>query len=167
MFAKLACCMNYIALDDFRKAWVFKHQDLPISESDLAAIKPMTKERAAVLWSTMISRDQDHPDFFNPSEWVGKEDSWSENVDWEQPWEQGEGSLPESITTHLGWEANTTVYFCMSRDQVIETNFAVFQRCWQNFMFLCDGSLLVGKKRTAVVQFMENGEARLGEKPKG
>ena len=55
----------------------------------------------------------------------------------------------------------------MSRDQVIETNFAVFERCWQNFMFLCDGSLLVGKKRTAVVQFMENGEARLGEKPKG
>jgi hypothetical protein len=32
-------------------------------------------------------------------------------------------------------------------------------------MFLADGSLLIGKKRNTVVQFLESGIAKLGEKP--
>ena len=64
--------MNYIALDDYKKAWVFKHKDLPIEESDLALIKPMSAARAAVLWSTMVSNEKDHPDFFDKTDWVGK-----------------------------------------------------------------------------------------------
>ena len=67
--------------------------------------------------------------------------------------------------TFLDWEANTTVYFCMARDNIIETTFDVFKRNWQNFMFLADGSLLIGKKRNTVVQFLESGKAKLGEKP--
>ena len=78
--------------------------------------------------------------------------------------EAGDEQLPEEILNHLAWEANTTVYFCMARDNIIETSFAVFKRCWQNFMFLADGSLLLGKKRDAVVQFLETGNAKLGKK---
>ncbi|MCF2858967.1 DUF2947 domain-containing protein [Pseudoalteromonas sp. SMS1] len=159
--------MNYIALSDFKKAWVFRHQDLPIAESDLDQIKPMTAQRAAVLWSTMVSREQDHPDFFTPNDWVGKEENWEEVVDWEQTWEEGAEQLPEPISQYLNWEDNTTVYFCLSREHVIETQFGVFKRCWQNFMFLVDGSLLLGKKRDAAVQFLESGEAKLGQRPKG
>jgi hypothetical protein len=40
----------------------------------------------------------------------------------------------------------------------------VFQRCWKNFLFLDDGTLLIGKKREQVVQFMSNGSFRLGTK---
>ncbi len=35
--------MNYIALDEFKKAWVFRHKDLPIEEQDLAQIKLMSR----------------------------------------------------------------------------------------------------------------------------
>lgn len=56
--------MNYISLDDYKKAWVFRHKDIPVSDIDAANIKPMTSERAAVLWTTMVSREHDHPDFF-------------------------------------------------------------------------------------------------------
>ncbi|WP_105169255.1 DUF2947 domain-containing protein [Pseudoalteromonas sp. T1lg23B] len=159
--------MNYISIDEFKKAWVFKHQDLPIDEADLNAIKPMSRERAAVLWSTMVSREKDHPDFFTKSEWPGNDETWTEQVSWEQPWEDGEQTLPQQICAFLNWEDNTTVYFCLSRDQIIETRFEVFKRCWQNFMFLADGSLLLGKKRDAVVQFLENGNAKLGLRAKG
>ena len=157
--------MNYISLDDYKKAWVFRHQDAPVSEQDLALIKPMSHERAAVLWSTMVSREHDHPDFFDKTDWCGKEDTFTETVRWEDAWEEGEALPPEEILAHLDWQANTTVYFCMARDNIIETSFDVFKRNWQNFMFLADGSLLLGKKRDAVVQFLETGDAKLGNKP--
>ena len=156
--------MNYISLDEYKKAWVFRHKDMPISADDAQQIKPMTSERAAVLWSTMVSREHDHPDFFDKTDWCGKEESFIETLNWESAWEAGEEQLPEAILAHLDWEANTTVYFCMARDNIIETSFAVFKRCWQNFMFLADGSLLMGKKRDAVVQFLESGNAKLGKK---
>ena len=134
------------------KKRVFRHKDLPIIAADAQQIKPMSSERAAVLWSTMVSREHDHPDFFDKTDWCGKEDSFTETINWENAWEAGEEQLPEAILAHLDWEANTTVYFCMARDNII-ASFAVFKRCWQNFMFLADGSLLMGKKRDAVVQF--------------
>ncbi|MFY8328626.1 DUF2947 domain-containing protein [Pseudoalteromonas sp. ZZD1] len=157
--------MNYIPLDDYKKAWVFRHQDAPVSEQDLALIKPMSHERAAVLWSTMVSREHDHPDFFDKTDWCGKDENFTQTVHWEAAWEEGAEQPPEEILAHLDWQANTTVYFCMARDNIIETSFAVFKRNWQNFMFLADGSLLLGKKRDAVVQFLESGDAKLGNKP--
>jgi hypothetical protein len=157
--------MNYISLNDYKKAWVFRHQDAPVSEQDLALIKPMSHDRAAVLWSTMVSKEHDHPDFFDKTDWCGKEESFTETVRWEDAWEEGEALPPEAILVHLDWQANTTVYFCIARDNIIETSFDVFKRNWQNFMFLADGSLLLGKKRDAVAQFLENGDAKLGNKP--
>lgn len=157
--------MNYIPLDDYKKAWVFRHQDAPVSEQDLALIKPMSSERAAVLWSTMVSREHDHPDFFDKTDWCGKEQSFTQTVHWEAAWEEGAEQPPQEILDHLDWQANTTVYFCMARDNIIETSFDVFKRNWQNFMFLADGSLLLGKKRDAVIQFLETGDAKLGTKP--
>jgi hypothetical protein len=159
--------MNYISLDEYKKAWVFRHKEMPISHDDIKRIKPMTTERAAVLWSTMVSRIHDHPDFFDTTDWCGLEENFSDDVNWQDAWESAENSLPDEIVEHLGWEANTTVYFCMARDNIIETTFDVFKRHWHNFMFLADGSLLIGKKRTTVVQFLETGNAKLGEKPKG
>ena len=157
--------MNYILLDDYKKAWVFRHKDIPVSDEDAARIKPMSEERAAVLWATMVSREHDHPDFFDKTDWCGKEESFSEEVNWEDAWENSDEHLPQSILEHLDWQANTTVYFCMARNNIIETTFDVFKRNWQNFMFLADGSLLIGKKRNTVVQFLESGKAKLGEKP--
>ena len=60
--------MNYISLDEYKKAWVFRHKDMPISSEDAAQIKPMSAERAAVLWTTMVSREHDHPDFFDKTD---------------------------------------------------------------------------------------------------
>ncbi|WP_352297857.1 DUF2947 domain-containing protein [Pseudoalteromonas sp. 20-MNA-CIBAN-0454] len=157
--------MNYITLDDYKKAWVFRHKDMLVSADDAANIKPMSLERAAVLWTTMVSREFDHPDFFDKTDWCGQDESYSQEVNWESAWENGDEQLPEAILAHLDWQANTTVYFCMARDNIIETTFDVFKRNWQNFMFLADGSLLIGKKRNTVVQFLESGMAKLGEKP--
>ena len=157
--------MNYISLDEYTKAWVFRHQELLIPADSLALIKPMTPTRSAVLWSTFISRDKDHPDFFTDSDWVNQTDYFSqEDVFWEQAFE-AEQPIPEDILAHLDWQDNTTVYFCLSRDDVIETRFDVFKKHWQNFMFLADGSFLVGKKRKQVVQFLATGFARLGTQP--
>ena len=157
--------MNYIPLEQYKQAWVFRHKDLPITPEDLALIKPMTEARAANVWCTFISNENDHPDFFTDKDWPGQKGSWSQSVDWEKAWENEDIHLPAELLAHLDWDNNTVVYFCLSRGNVIETRWDVFKRCWQNFLFMSDGVILLGKKRQQVAQFMATGQVKLGQKP--
>lgn len=156
--------MSYIPLDELKNAWVFKHKNLPINEKDKAKIKPMTAARAQVLWDNFISKQVDHPDFFKKGDWPFNPATWQETAAWEQRWDSDNAELPELISNHLVWDANTVIYFCSARNQVIETTWAVFQRCWKNFLFMDDGPLLIGKKRKEVVQFLSNGNFKIGIK---
>jgi len=156
--------MNYIPLDDLKNAWVFRHKSLPINDKDKAKIKPMVTTRAQVVWDTFISRQVDHPDFFKKGDWPFEQSTWLENTKWEKQWDSDETLLPEEILKHVSWDNNTVVYFCSSRNNVIETTWAVFQRCWKNFLFMDDGPLLIGKKRKEVVQFLSNGQCKIGVK---
>lgn len=158
--------MNYLPLDNLKNAWIFKHKSLPISESDLLKIKPMITERANVLWDTFISRQADHPDFFKKGDWPFDKSNWSEQGKWEGLWDSNEMALPELIERHLDWDQNTVVYYCTARNNVIETSWGVFNRCWKNFLFMDDGPILLGKKRQQVVQFSSNGLFKIGLKPK-
>lgn len=158
--------MSYTPLEELKNAWIFKHKSLPIQEKDLLKIKPMAKERANVLWDTFISRQVDHPDFFKKGDWPFDKSNWSEQGKWEGVWDSNEDKLPELMSEHIVWDNNTIVYYCSNRDNVIETNWGVFNRCWKNFLFMDDGPILIGKKRQQVVQFNSNGYFKIGEKPK-
>lgn len=157
--------MSYTPLEKLKNAWIFKHKSLPITETDLTKIKPMAKERANVLWDTFISRQVDHPDFFKKGDWPFDQKSWQDQGKWEGIWDSNEETLPELITTHISWDNNTVVYYCSSRDNVIETTWAIFKRCWKNFLFMDDGCILIGKKRKESVQFYSNGSFKVGNKP--
>ncbi|NQZ79508.1 MAG: DUF2947 domain-containing protein [Colwellia sp.] len=157
--------MSYTSLDQLKNAWIFKHKSLPIKESDVTKIKPMSVSRANILWDTFISKQVDHPDFFKSGDWAFNTDTWQDNGQWEPRWDSEDEALPELMIEHLHWDNNTVVYFCSSRSNIIETTWAVFQRCWKNFLFMDDGTLLIGKKRKEVVQFMSNGSFKIGSKP--
>lgn len=156
--------MSYIPLESLKNAWIFKHKSLPISEKDIIKIKPMSTDRAHTIWDTFISKQVDHPDFFKKGDWAFNQESWKASDKWESIWDSEEVTMPELITQHLSWDNNTVVYFCSTRNQIIETTWAVFQRCWKNFLFMDDGSLLIGKKRKEVVQFLSNGTFKVGDK---
>jgi len=156
--------MSYTPLDQLKNAWIFKHKSLPIKDSDIAKIKPMSPSRANTLWDTFVSKQVDHPDFFKNGDWAFNQDSWHDTGQWESRWDSEEITLPTLINDHLSWDNNTVVYFCSSRNHIIETTWAVFQRCWKNFLFMDDGTLLIGKKRKEVVQFMSNGSFKTGSK---
>jgi len=157
--------MNYISIDELKNAWIFKHNSLPISDSDSAKIKPMASIRAKVLWDGAISKQVDHPDFFKKGDWPENAASWTDNGKWESIWDSEETLLPEMILSHLNWDNNTVVYYCSARNNVIETTWAVFQRCWKNFLFMDDGAILIGKKRNEAVQFLSTGTFKIGQKP--
>lgn len=157
--------MNYIAIEELKHAWVFRRKDLPITANDLANIKPMAKARSNTLWSAAISKSIDHPDFFTENDWVEQKSTWLEKGRWEDIWDSEDPLMPEAILKHLSWQGNTVVYFCLSRNMVIETTWSVFQRTWKNFVMMDDGPFLVAKKRTEVVQFMSDGNFRVGNKP--
>ena len=157
--------MSHIPLEQLKNAWIFKHKSLPISDVDLTKIKPMATDRANVLWDTFISRQADHPDFFKKGDWPFDQSSWQDQGKWEGIWDSNEENLPELIATTIAWDNNTVVYYSSNRDNVIETTWAVFKRCWKNFLFMDDGCLLIGKKRKEIVQFNSNGSFKVGNKP--
>lgn len=156
--------MNYLTIADLKNAWIFKHKSLPISESDKSKIKPMTEARAKVLWDTLISKTKDHPDFFDKNDWPQQAKTWVNQGHWEDIWDSEQAELPNEILQHLNWQDNTTVYYCSNRKNVIETTWSVFKRCWKNFLFMDDGVILVGKKRTETVQFLPTGYFKIGNK---
>ncbi len=157
--------MSYIDLDTYSKRWIFKHKDLPVTGEDLAAIKPMTAERSRQLWQSQISTHSSDHSFFQKDDWAGNSKSWLETGNWQSAWDSQSNDLPELIQQHFDWEANTTVYICYDSENVIETRWAVFCRAWKNFLFLDDGTLLIGRKRKQVVQFFDTGELRIGLRP--
>lgn len=164
--SKVGHYMNYFPLEQHKKAWIFRRQDLPINDNDKQAIKPMTEPRAQELWKQMVSRQVDHPDFFRSGDWAFNVETWQEQGNWEEVWDSEQTALPELLLDTLQWEDNTVVYYCNDQYSVIETTWGTFKRCWKNFLFMDDGALLLGKRRTEVVQFLANGSFRAGTKPK-
>lgn len=157
--------MSYIPLDEYSKRWIFRHKDLPVSEQDLQAIKPMTASRSLQLWQAQVSAQSLDHSFFQKDDWAGNSKSWLEEGPWQDAWDSNDNALPELMQQHFDWEDNTTVYVCYDSDHVIETNWGVFCRAWKNFLFLDDGTLLIGRKRKQVAQFFDNGQMRIGQKP--
>jgi len=156
--------MNYTPLTELKNAWIFRHKSLPITEKDSAAIKPMVPLRAQTLWDTFISKQVDHPDFFKKGDWPNNDENWQDSGKWEGIWDSKEPALPPLIVEHLKWDQNTVIYYCSARNNVIETTWAVFQRCWKNFLFIDDGVILIGKKRQEAVQFLSNGQFKIGKR---
>ncbi|CAH0992682.1 hypothetical protein SIN8267_02815 [Sinobacterium norvegicum] len=156
--------MNYIPFDEYKKAWVFRHRDLPVSAEDLAAIKPMTPQRSSEVWGLNISELSTEPDHFTNGDWAAAKKTWKVNDRWQEAWDSEESTLPEAVLENIDWDDNTVVYFCYDSDNVIETTWAVFQRCWKNFLFFDDGPLLIGRKRLQVAQFFQNGNVQVGER---
>lgn len=156
--------MNYIPLNELKNAWIFRHKSLPITEKDLTFIKPMTPARAQVLWDTFISKQVDHPDFFKKGDWPNNNENWQVHGKWEGIWDSKDPALPAIILEHIQWDPNTVVYYCSARNNVIETTWAIFQRCWKNFLFVDDGVILIGKKRQEAVQFLSNGQFKIGKR---
>lgn len=157
--------MKYLPLEDCPKAWVFRHKDMPVPPQDLALIKPLAPLRAADLWRSLISKQANHPDHFDKSDWPAQEKTWLERGTWQQAWESDDPALPALVVEHFPWDDNTVVFFCYDSEQVLETTWEVFKRHWKNFLFYDDGPLLVGRKRRQVAQFFNSGEMAVGNKP--
>ena len=156
--------MNYIPLEQCKYAWIFRHKSLPLDEKSLCLIKPMSEQRAMVLWDGFISNSADHPDFFKQGDWAYNKSTWLDNGKWEGIWDSSDSALPSIITESLNWDPNTVVYYCINRKLVIETTWRNFQTSWKNFLFVDDGTILMGKKRQEVVQFFSNGQFKVGKK---
>lgn len=153
---------KYQPLEAWKKAWVFRHQDLPVSEEDLTQIKPLTEQAATDIWRAHISESANHYSDFDPKDWPNKNSTWQETGQWQDHWDSDQGQLPELLESFLNWDDETLIWFCYDSEQVIESRYSVFKRCWKNFLFFDDGPILIGKKRKQAVQFHQDGNFQLG-----
>ncbi|WP_417225535.1 DUF2947 domain-containing protein [Amphritea sp.] len=156
--------MSYLPVEQYKRAWIFRHKDLPISDEDLAQIKPLTEARAEQVWTQQISTQCNHPSLFGADDWANKSHTWLETDHWQQRWESDNEALPELLAEHLQWDDGTVVWFCYSSEHVIETTWEIYRRHWKNFLFFDDGPLLIGRKRKQVVQFHQTGNYRIGNR---
>ncbi len=156
--------MSYLPIEQYKKAWIFRHKDLPVSDEDLLQIKPLTEARAEQVWSQQISKHCNHPGLFGADDWVNKNQTWLETDNWQQIWESDDNALPARLAEFLQWDDQTVVWFCYNSEHVIETRWDVFCRHWKNFLFFDDGPLLIGRKRKQVAQFHQTGNYRIGNR---
>lgn len=159
--------MNYTPLQDFKLGWIFRHRELPVPESILADIKPLSVSSANQFWRTAVSRQATHANHFLADDWPAHKGVWAEKENWQQAWEGDSADLPQLIEQHCYWEGNTRVFFCYDIDHVIETTWSVFRDHWKNFLFYDDEPILIGKGRKQAILFHSDGTYQLGMKPEG
>ncbi|KXJ51993.1 DUF2947 domain-containing protein [Neptuniibacter pectenicola] len=158
--------MNYLPIEKYTKAWIFRHKDLPVPAEDMKEIRPLAEKRAEQIWAEHISRGCFHPEHFSEDDWVGQGKYWSEKDCWQSAWDSSSEALPPLMAASLStWDDNITVYFCYQSDHILETKWGVFRRHWKNFLFFDNGPILLGRKRQEVVQFFDNGSYRIGHRP--
>ena len=155
---------QYLPIEEYKKAWIFRHKDMPVSEEDLQQIRPLTDERAAQVWSQQVSTQSTHPEHFGFGDWANKNGTWLETDNWQSAWESDNPELPELLAEHLQWDDATVVWFCYESEHVLETRWDVFRRNWKNFLFFDDGPLLIGRKRKQVAQFHQTGNYQIGNR---
>ncbi|MGB0662394.1 MAG: DUF2947 domain-containing protein [Pontibacterium sp.] len=156
--------MSYIALSDYSKGWIFRHRELPISAEHQAEIRPLTERRANEIWRAHISKASTHYSHFQAPDWAARKDAWLEESEWQAQWESDSNELPELLAEWLDWDKDTVVYVCYDSDNIIEIRWEVFKAAWKNFLFLDDGTLVIGKKRKQAAQFFEDGSFKLGQR---
>lgn len=156
--------MNYIPLEDYRYRWFFSHKDLPVAPADLLKIKPIANDSALQIWQQIISKRANHSELFHKDDWPKLSQTWLQTEQWQPAWESDESDLPDSVLDALNWEPETVVYFCYHSENIIETTWHVFKNSWKNFLFLDDGPILIGKRRDQVLQFLEDGQVKIGNR---
>ncbi len=156
--------MNYQPLDGYPRKWIFTHASMPLSETLLAGIKPLTQARSSQLWREYVSAMSPDADHFESGDWAAQESTWLETCTWQNEWDGDDPELPLAVTELIQWEDNTTVYFCYEKYNVIETTWGVFKQAWKNFLFFDDGPILLGRRKKEVLWFDSEGNVKLGKK---
>ncbi|KOE77813.1 DUF2947 domain-containing protein [Vibrio aestuarianus] len=156
--------MSYLPLDQYQRKWIFTHNSMPVSEQDLAQIKPMSQARSAQFWIENISAQSPDSERLSSQDWPCKKDSWTNNTSWMSEWESDDESMPQLILDHIDWQDDVTVYFCYEKYNVIETKWVTFKKHWKNFLFYDDGPILLGRRRSQALWFNSNGQVKLGNR---
>lgn len=156
--------MQYIPLKEYRYAWFFTHREMPVDEQTSTLIKPLCEADSNQIWQQQISKKANHPDLFAKDDWPSKHKTWQNEGQWQQQWESDASEMPDIVDQYIDWEDNSIVYFCYHADHIIETRWDVFRAHWKNFLFLDNGPILLGKRRSQVLQFFQTGQMKVGTK---
>lgn len=153
---------TYIPLNEFRRKWIFNHQDLPVTDEDKLSIKPLTEKSSMEVWNQWISNKSSRAEQFTKGDWAAKANAWTKTDHWQSAWDSEDNSLPEMLAEFIQWPDETPVYFCYEKYQIIETRWDVFVRNWKCFLFFDDGPILISPKQKQAVMFEQSGQYKLG-----
>ncbi|MBR9726740.1 DUF2947 domain-containing protein [Shewanella intestini] len=153
---------SYILLDQYKRKWIFNHKDLPVTDQDKQAIKPLSDKSAMEVWNKWISNKSSRAELFTKGDWAAKESAWTVTEHWQAAWDANENAMPDVVGEHIDWEEDTCVYFCYEKYQVIETTWGVFVRNWKSFLFFDDGPILMAPGKKQTIMFEQTGQFKLG-----
>lgn len=159
--------MNYQNWSDYKQGWVFRHRELPVPEETLADIRPLAEADAHQFWRQHISKEASHASHFMNDDWPARNGVWTDQGDWQGPWDADSNELPELMAAHLSWDDNTQVFFCYSVDHIVHTSWKTLRLHWKNFLFYDDEPILIARKRQQTVRFHSDGTFDIGIRPAG
>ncbi|WP_028109230.1 DUF2947 family protein [Ferrimonas futtsuensis] len=157
--------MKYSDFEHYPYLWVFKRQDMDVSEKDLSHIRPLTPRASDELWQAQISKNANHCTDLRKGDWARNQQTWQETLAWEAAFDSDDPSLPDEVEPFLAWDDNTIVWVCYGSDHVVETHWAVFRRNWKCFMFADEAALVIGKRRRQALFFADEHNLKLGTRP--
>lgn len=157
---------QYIPLAQYQRKWIFNHKDLPVNELDKPLIKPLTQQSAMKVWDQLISNKCSTPDQLTKGDWPSNNRCWTKTINWMEPWESDDSALPETIAEFIQWPAESLVYFCYEKYQIIETTWQVFSHNWKCFLFFDNGPILVSPENDQALMFTQDGLVKLGKRRK-
>jgi hypothetical protein len=155
--------MSYIAINEYSRKWIFTHQSMPMSDDQLATLKPMTQTRSAMFWQENVSKMSPDAERLAKEDWPMKESNWLSTTSWMDAWDDDDDlELPSEVLEHIDWQDDVTVYFCYEKYNVIETKWKTFRENWKNFLFYDDGPILLGRRRDQALWFNTDGTVKIG-----
>ncbi len=153
---------SYIPLEQYRRKWIFNHKDLPVTEDDKIAIKPLSDKSAMDVWNRWISNKCSRAELFSKGDWAARSNSWVKADQWQSAWDSDDLSLPIMFAEHFDWPDETIIYFAYEKYQIIETNWRIFKENWKCFLFFDDGPILFSPKFKQAAWFQQDGQFQLG-----
>ncbi|NKF51059.1 DUF2947 domain-containing protein [Shewanella sp. WXL01] len=154
--------LSYLSLDQYKRKWIFSHKDLPVTDDDKQAIKPLSDKSAMEVWNKWISNKSSRAEQFTKGDWPAKDSAWKITEHWQAAWDSEDNAMPEVVSQHIDWADDTQVFFCYEKYQIIETRWDVFVRNWKCFLFFDDGPLLIAPGQKQAMMFEQSGQFKLG-----
>lgn len=138
--------IEYTQLEKHHDIDYFTDPDVFVPKKYRLQIKPLTHKSADQFWEKYISAYNKHTMLLNENDWFNNVELEA-IANWQNDWNENNYTrITNILKDKVSWPEDTTIYFCWSNTNIIETTWSIFTSYWINFLFDDEGPILITKE---------------------